>query len=117
MKAKDAFILVVVVGLLGWWLYGWYQDNSTVQFKKVSEVIYNNPKTGAVWQVVESIKAKLLKDPESYVGIKWFQVQKRSDGNFEVRHRFKATNDKGEPTDPVTLNFIMDPSGTVIDCK
>lgn len=108
-------IAAVVVFLL---MYGSYKNTAPAEgFKQVSKSIYQDPSTGRVDEVVDFLKERFLRNPDSYKGLKWFQMKKTSEGNFQVRHQFKCSTPEGEPMDPVTILFTLGPDGNVINYK
>jgi len=99
-------------------MIGSYMNSAPAEgFKQVSKNIYQDPSTGEVEEVVDFLKSKFLRNPESYESTKWFQMTKTSEGNFQVRHRFKCKTPEGEEMDPVTILFTLGPNGDVINYK
>ena len=54
----------------------------------------NSAWDGSVYYVKEYLKST-LKDPDSYASTEWRTVRKLDDGNFKVRHKFRAKNSFG----------------------
>lgn len=117
-KALPWIIGVILFIIAGFVFYQHQNADVSTEYKKIDDTVFNNPKkNGEVWQVTEGIKTKLLKDPDSYDPIQWFQVVKDKEGNFTVRHRFRMKRPEGGYEDPVTLKFTVNPDGEVIDVK
>lgn len=76
------------------------------------EIVYNSPWDGGVRQVENYLK-KTLRDPDSYQSITWYQVMKRSDGYFVVRHRYRAKNGFGG-YQVVEQRFTLSNNGNVV---
>ena len=108
---------VIIFIVAGFYFYQVRDADVREPYKKISEVVYNELPGGEVWQVVEGIKEKLLKDPDSYESVHWYQVVQERNGNFSVRHRFRARKPGGGYEDPVTLKFFITPAGKVLDVK
>lgn len=119
MKNNNALIAWTIAALVVLLLMvGSYMNSAPAEgFKQVSKHIYQNPSTGEVKEVVRFLRTRFLKNPDSYIGLKWFQMKKDSNGNFEVRHQFKCSTPEGEPMDPVSIMFTLGPSGDVINYR
>ena len=80
--------------------------------KKKRPKIQNSAWDGSVYQV-EKYLIKNLKDPSSYESIEWSSIVEK-DGNYQVRHKYRATNSFG---DYVIENciFTLDKEGNVVD--
>lgn len=63
--------------------------------------------------VVEKYLSKTLKDPDSYEGIEWSEVQKLEGGKFRVRHKYRAKNSFGGYVIENQI-FLYDQSGEVL---
>lgn len=108
-------VVAVIVGLL---IYGSYVNTAPAEpFKQITPNIYQDPATGEVKEVIHFLRTRFLKNPDSYIGMKWFQMTRDRNGNFEVRHQFRCSTPEGEPADPVSIKFTLGPDGRVIDYR
>lgn len=79
--------------------------------KESSEAVWNSEYDASVYQVERYLK-NTLNDPDSYQGIEWSKVIKRSDGTFWVRHKYRAKNAFGGYVVKNSV-FILSPQGQV----
>jgi len=111
---KNKFLIALItLAIVGGFVYFYSAGRNS----DAKPSFYVNPADGSVPRVVDFVKNKLLKQPDSYQSVRWFRVEKNRGGNFEVRHRFRAKNDEGEYNDPATLLFVLTPEGEVIQCR
>lgn len=69
-----------------------YSSYSSSSYREAK--IVNSGYDSSVWQVEDYLEEN-LKDPDSYEGIDWSPVEKTDDGNYMVRHKYRAKNSLG----------------------
>lgn len=74
--------------------------------------VCNSEWDGSVYQVEKYLEST-LKDPDSYQSVEWSKVISMKDGNFAVRHKYRAKNSFGGYVLSEQL-FMLTPSGSVI---
>jgi hypothetical protein len=74
--------------------------------------VVNNAWNSGVQQVTDYLKRN-LKDPKSLDVIEWSPVEKRSDGGYQVRCKYRAKNSFGGYVISNQV-FIMDSNGNVL---
>ena len=84
MKIK----VFVVLLALTWFLFG-------PRDCERGEVVSNSAWDASVWQVKRYLKKEYLLDPDSYEGIEWSAVNKKANGGYYVRHKYRAKNSFG----------------------
>ena len=84
----------------------------SVSTSKLSEIVMNSPWDSSVSQVEDYLKGN-LKDPDSYQAIEWSSVNKKDNGNFIVRHKYRAKNSFGGMVISNAI-FTLDSRGNVI---
>ena len=109
MKAVLGFSGVVFVLLIGTCLFGPAKPKAPETPK---EVVYNSEWDGSVTQVEQYLK-RSLNDADSYEAVEWSPVQKKGDGSYIVRHKYRAANGFGAK---ILVNeiFTLDARGNVI---
>lgn len=80
--------------------------------KESKPKIVNSPWDGSVYQVKNYLQ-RTLKDPKSYEGIEWSEVNEK-DGFYFVRHKYRAKNSFGGYVIESQV-FKLDDNGNVID--
>lgn len=88
------------------------QIKEEISSKSKETKIENSPWDGSVYQVKKYLKNN-LKDPKSYEGIEWSDVQKTHDG-YMVRHKYRAKNSFGGYMIENQI-FYLDSKGNVIN--
>lgn len=85
-------------------------SDSSSSYESSSKKVYNSSWDGSVRQVEKYLKST-LRDPDSYEGIEWSEVQETSSG-YMVRHKYRAKNGFGGY---VVANqvFTLDSDGNV----
>lgn len=102
-----------------------FSPTGSLSFSIEDKALYETPKReynyvsvknsgwdGSVLQVKRFLK-KTLKDPKSYEGIEWSEVQSTEEG-YVVRHKYRAKNSFGGYVVENNL-FYLDKSGNVIN--
>ena len=84
------FLIIVVATISG----GGGSGGSSSSTSSGDALVKNSSWDGSVFHVKQYLK-RTLKDPDSYEGIDWSEVQKTDDGNFLVRHKYRAKNSYG----------------------
>lgn len=77
------------------------------------EIVSNSGFDASVWQVKNYLKKEYLLDPRSYEGIEWGAVNKKDNGGYWVRHKYRAKNRFGGYVIENKV-FHLDASGKVV---
>lgn len=102
-----AIVVAVIIG---------YCSTDSSESSSGGDAVYNSVIDASVWQVKKFLKEELLKDPGSYEGIEWSQVNENSDGTYWVRHKFRAKNSFGGYV-VYNMIFYLDSDGNVYDWR
>ncbi len=84
-----------------------------------TEVVSNSAYDASVYQVESYLKRGYLKDPDSYQGIDWSEVQittSNTSYKYYVRHKFRAKNSYGGYEIENKI-FYLNAEGNVVDYK
>lgn len=102
-------VLIVIIAVV--YFISSLSGNSTESTNTPKEVVYNSSWDASVRQVEQYLKDN-LKDPGSYEGIEWSKVTKLDNGNFMVRHKYRAKNSFGGYVVDNKI-FILSPTGVI----
>jgi hypothetical protein len=111
------WVLLICIGIA---VYAVLFNKSGNETKK--DAIYNSEWDSSVKEVVDFIKNKYLKDPDSYQSISWSSVFKLNDtkavgfASYQVRHKFRAKNSFGGYVVEEKM-FKLDYQGNIVDIK
>lgn len=103
-------IFIVFCIIFFWGFIGSEECSSSGQNE---EVVCNSGFDASVWQVENYLKKEYLFDPRSYEGIEWSAVNKKDNGGYWVRHKYRAKNGFGGYVIENKV-FHLDASGKVI---
>ena len=106
MKIKPNSLTILLSLFLLATLLSCSSKNETSFFDKVKKSSFD----GSVEPVVDFLKKKYLRDPDSYNGVEWGELVKNADGTFQISHRFSAKNGFGG-MNTETLIFCISEDG------
>lgn len=96
MSLRGCFFNTAFVLIIGVVLLSFCSDKSgSTDDGNPSELRLQNSSWDSSVSVVKDYLKGNLKDPDSYEGIEWSEVQKLESGQYMVRHKYRAKNSYG----------------------
>lgn len=103
-------LFTIIMIIFFWGFIGSEECSSSGQNE---EIVCNSGFDASVWQEKNYLKKEYLLDPRSYEGIEWGAVNKKDNGGYWVRHKYRAKNRFGGYVIENKV-FHLDASGKVV---